>query len=55
MVRSAPLALAAAGLLASGAAAAPNPKRGVVADGCTGASCPDGGLLTALGWHYAYK
>ena len=37
------------------AAAQVKPKRGVVADGCTGASCPDGALLSNLGWYYDYN
>jgi hypothetical protein len=44
-------------LLASAAAAAPtpHPKRGFVADGCTGTACQDLALLTGASWYYAYN
>lgn len=31
-----------------------NPKRGFVADGCTGSNCSEANLLNASGWFYSY-
>lgn len=36
-------------------AAVYRPKRGYVADGCTGSNCTDPTLLTSIGWYYAYN
>lgn len=40
--------------LLAGGALALSPKRGYVADGCTGSSCPDPQLLSGAAWYYDY-
>jgi hypothetical protein len=52
---SASLALSLSLTLASTGASALSPKRGYVADGCTGMSCTDFSLLTGASWRYDYN